>query len=227
MQIRKVLRMALAGTVAAGGFYYAVTTDSYREVEIRKDAVVAARPIPAGTTLEASMLRTIRIPESVSVGDAVVSIHDAVGKAVRVEMAVNEPVRASRLSSTPALPAESRVMRLGVTMVTVGTSVRPGDVVDILAARKEGDSRVLLKGTRVLAVYGKEGRNLFQADGTPNKEAGLTPAVVEVAVPSLETALEIRKTMQSGAEISLVGYGAHGSPVTVMEAGAEHTEQEG
>ncbi|WP_170270430.1 SAF domain-containing protein [Heliorestis acidaminivorans] len=206
MQKQKVVRIVLATVVAFVSWYFALTAEGFKDVEIRHSVVVAVKPVQAGTVINNSMVTVIDIPQSLRVTDSVKSLDQVVGKVSTMPLAANEVVRESRLESGPIVSPEYRIMRLGVSMITSGTTIKPGDEVDILAV-SDNETEVILPGAKIRFVYDKDGKTLYNLDGTKSKEAANIPSFIEIYVPNVYTALKIRQAIKNGWDLSVVGYG--------------------
>jgi pilus assembly protein CpaB len=129
--------------------------------------VVAARPMPLGTRLDSSMLRTISWPIGQPVAGMCRRTQDCTNRALITPVAENEPILDSKLAPTAAgaglaavIPEGMRAMSVAVNdVVGVAGFVTPGTMVDVLVtgAMTGGGqggqiTRTILEDVRVLAA---------------------------------------------------------------------------
>ncbi|NEX94995.1 Flp pilus assembly protein CpaB, partial [Caulobacter sp. 17J65-9] len=133
--------------------------------------VVASRPIEFGETLKPELLRAQAWPAGAQPDGAFKTVGELTTGSPRVALrpiAANEPILASRISGPGARATLSGAIDAGKRAVTIRVDdvvgvagfVLPGDFVDVLVTRTEGDrgertnmrTDVLLEGVRVLAV---------------------------------------------------------------------------
>jgi pilus assembly protein CpaB len=130
--------------------------------------VVAAKPLPLGTRLDSSMLRTISWPIGQPVAGMCRREQDCINRALITAVAENEPILDSKLAPTAAgaglaavIPEGMRAMSVAVNdVVGVAGFVTPGTMVDVLVtgnlvgAGQGGGSitRTILENVRVLAA---------------------------------------------------------------------------
>src|ERR1700690_1099246 len=129
--------------------------------------VVAARPIPLGTRLDSSMLRTISWPIGQPVAGMCRRTQDCTNRALITSVAENEPILDSKLAPTAAgaglaavIPEGMRAMSVAVNdVVGVAGFVTPGTMVDVMvtgAVAGQGQTgsitRTILENIRVLAA---------------------------------------------------------------------------
>ncbi|HLJ23822.1 MAG TPA: Flp pilus assembly protein CpaB [Candidatus Acidoferrales bacterium] len=142
--------------------------------------VVAAEPLPLGTPLDASKLRTIAWPASEPVTGMFTKVEDVTNRAVITNVAENEPILEAKLAPREAgaglpatIPAGMRALSVAVNdVIGVAGFVTPGTMVDVLvtgtiqgqAQATSTVTRTILENVRVLAA----GQKMQQdRDGKP------------------------------------------------------------
>lgn len=141
--------------------------------------VVAARPLPLGTRLDDSNLRTIPWPSNLPVAGMFTRVQDCANRAVMTDLAANEPILESKLAPTEAggglpatIPEGMRAISVAVNeVVAVAGFVGPGTMVDVLVtgrvsgANSNSDiTKTILQNVKVLAA----GQKIEQdRDGKP------------------------------------------------------------
>ena len=130
------------------------------------EVVVAAKDIPEGAMIDASLLTTAQVPERFVQPYSVRTPQELVGKIAVAPIAAHEQILTNKLRKADAVPAGAtlstmtpkgtRAVTIAVDIITgVGGFVRPGDKVDILWTVKEGDqiaTFTLFQEVPVLAV---------------------------------------------------------------------------
>ncbi len=135
--------------------------------------VVAAEPLPLGTRLDASKLRTIPWPAGQPVLGMFTRVGDCTNRALITAVAENEPILDSKLAPVQAgaglsatIPEGMRALSVAVTdVVAVAGFVTPGTMVDVLVtgaiagpSQQSGAAnitRTILENVRVLAANQK------------------------------------------------------------------------
>jgi pilus assembly protein CpaB len=147
---------------------------------VMQHIVVAAEPLPLGTLLDASKLRTIAWPASEPVTGMFTKVEDVTNRAVITNVAENEPILEAKLAAREAgaglpatIPAGMRALSVAVNdVIGVAGFVTPGTTVDVLVTGTiQGQSqatatvtRTILENVRVLAA----GQKMQQdRDGKP------------------------------------------------------------
>ncbi len=140
---------------------------------------VLTRDLPRGITLTADMMRDTTVPEAFAPPAAVGSAHDALGRVLAADVAGGEVLTGTRLAGSSSGPIAALVPP-GMRAVVVPTAlpsdpVRPGDLVDVLAAFGGPQSHVETVGqdlevARVLS---------------PEEAAARTPGTTGTGGPSL------------------------------------------
>ncbi|HYF22060.1 MAG TPA: Flp pilus assembly protein CpaB [Caulobacteraceae bacterium] len=143
------------------------------EKGVQADAlVVAARPIAFGETLTPDLLKLQPWPKGARPEGSFPTVAELTGPTPRVALrpiAANEPILASRVSVPGGRATLSALIEAGMRAVTIRVDdvfgvagfVLPGDFVDVILTRPEGEATVandnmrtdvLLQSVRVLAV---------------------------------------------------------------------------
>jgi pilus assembly protein CpaB len=136
--------------------------------QARDQIVVAARSLPLGTRLDASMLRTLSWPTGQAVSGMCRQAQDCTNRALITPVVENEPILESKLAPSAAgaglaavIPEGMRAMSVAVNdVVGVAGFVTPGTMVDVLVtgnvvgAGQGGQTitRTILENVRVLAA---------------------------------------------------------------------------
>ncbi len=189
--VRYLLLPVLAGLAVTilVAFYVRVPAGEAGE-EPRVPVVVATRPVPAQTPLQADMLAVRQVPADVVGRGAVSRIEEAAGKVTKVPLAEGEFVLTSKLARGDGsdglayrLPEGTRALTIAADPVlAVGGFVQPGDRVDVLIGLPGGqpgveqpEARILVENVLVLAV-----QQDTAAEGEPAGD-GLTHLTLAVA----------------------------------------------
>jgi len=132
--------------------------------------VVAAGPLPLGTRLDASKIKTIPWPAGEPVRGMFTHVADCANRALITDVAENEPILESKLAPVEAgaglsatIPEGMRALSVAVNdVVGVAGFVTPGTMVDVLVtgaisgSNQRGDvgniTRTILQNVRVLAA---------------------------------------------------------------------------
>jgi pilus assembly protein CpaB len=121
--------------------------------------IVAAREVSAGATLVPADLRVVRVPLSLVPAGAVSDADTAVGRVVTAPIGPGEPMTHSRFLGPGLLAGlDEGLVGAPVRVADPGAAalLRPGDLVDVLAAAVTSDAyaeaRVLASGVRVVTV---------------------------------------------------------------------------
>jgi pilus assembly protein CpaB len=132
-----------------------------------RQIVVAAKPLPLGTRLDSSMLRTVSWPASQSVAGMCTRMQDCTNRALITPVVENEPILEGKLAPAAAgaglaavIPQGMRAMSVAVNdVVGVAGFVTPGTMVDVLVTgavtggQGGGNiTRTILENVRVLAA---------------------------------------------------------------------------
>lgn len=160
---------ALWGLKSLGGSHAAAAPVPVAQTAPRTTVVVAARPIAFGEVLDASAVKTAAWPADAMPPGAFRTVSDFTAGGTRRALSAmepNEPILPQRVSGPGGRATLSAAIRPGLRAASIrvddvmGVSgfVLPGDMVDVLVTRQEGDKAevmrtdVLLQGVRVLAV---------------------------------------------------------------------------
>jgi pilus assembly protein CpaB len=129
--------------------------------------VVAAKALPLGTRLDASMVRTISWPANQSATGMCMRTQDCLNRALIIPVSENEPIMQSKLAPiaagaglAAAIPPGMRAMSVAVNdVVGVAGFVTPGTMVDVLVTGAvsggqggQNITRTILENVRVLAA---------------------------------------------------------------------------
>src|SRR5437870_8202744 len=129
--------------------------------------VVAAVPLPLGTRLDASNLRTIQWPANQQVPGMFTRIEEVANRAIITPLAQNEPILEAKLAAKESGAGLSATIPEGLRGVSVAVNevvgvagfVTPGTMVDVLVTGRiiggggVGDiTRTILENVRVLAA---------------------------------------------------------------------------
>lgn len=153
---RRILFLALAlGAIAAGLIVaYLASRDSSAQAPaaVTLSVIVASRDIPAGETIDSSMLEERSIPEEAVISSAVTRPDEVVGQVTRYPIATGEQLSALRLIEPPAVKALSFQIPPGLRAFTVPVSsttspaslLAPGDFIDVIVS---ADVKLILPGS--------------------------------------------------------------------------------
>lgn len=169
--------------------------------------VLAAKEIPAGTRLEASMLEVQQWPIELSQGFA--KPQDLIGEVARLDIAAGEPVTRQVLAQGLArqLRAGERAVAVPVDeIIGAGNRVVPGDLVDVFFSLEKNQEvqgsqvRLLQSRVRVLA-YGADSID-GPAPGTERsavqRSAGPAPARSALLAVPVQDVNELLLATRSG-----------------------------
>jgi len=161
----KLLGIALVVAIIATGVFYGLFVNKLSSsTGSGKMVVVAAKPIPAGTVLAESDVRSISWPVEGTPAGAFESPQQVAGHTVLEPLTQGEPVLEARLASTgkgggSGVPAGMRAVSVHVSDSSgVLAQLAPGQKVDVqvLVTRKGANSepelRTILEGVPVLSV---------------------------------------------------------------------------
>jgi pilus assembly protein CpaB len=182
--------------------------------------VVAAGPLPLGTRLDASKLRTIAWPAGDPVRGMFTRIEDCTDRALMTDVAENEPILESKLAPiqagaglSVAIPQGMRALSVAVNdVVGVAGFVTPGTTVDVLVTGavvgSKGETgnitRTILQNVRVLAAGQKVEQD---RDGKPQAVPVITLLVTpedasKLAMASTEGKIQLALRNTIDTEIS-------------------------
>jgi pilus assembly protein CpaB len=184
--------------------------------------VVAAGPLPLGTRLDASKLRTIPWAAGEPVRGMFTRIEDCTNRALITDVAENEPILESKLAPiaagaglSVAIPQGMRALSVAVNdVVGVAGFVTPGTTVDVLVTgavtgpNPRGESgnitRTILENVRVLAAGQKVEQD---RDGKPQTVPVITLLVTpedasKLAMASTEGKIQLALRNTIDTEIS-------------------------
>lgn len=161
-------------------------------------ALVASADLPAGHVLSASDLRQVALTAAVHPATAVVQADEAVGRALAGPVAAGETMLTTRLVGPGLLGPDARnlvAMPLRLEDPEEVAFLRPGDLVDVLAADRAsvtgagesagGSAVTIARSARVLAVPGGDAAGTGALLTRPGSSAGSAMGkVLVVAVPA-------------------------------------------
>jgi pilus assembly protein CpaB len=165
--LAKLLGIALVVAILATGVFYGLFVNKLSSsTGSGKMVVVAAKPIPVGTVLAETDVRSIPWPVDQTPAGAFEAARQVAGSTVLEPLAQGEPVLAARLASTAkgvsggsGVPTGMRAVSVHVSDSSgVLTQLGPGQKVDVqvLITRKssngEPELRTILESVPVLAV---------------------------------------------------------------------------
>jgi pilus assembly protein CpaB len=232
MQNRLKIALVVAvffGLIAAYGIFNFLRQQRQAAEALRtqtQDVVIAAKDIPAGSTIAEVMLkdgtvRAIKWPKASVPAGAFGSPTEVIGKVNRVKIMANEPILESRLSGegaglTVRLEPGKRAMAVRVDeIIGVSGFIVPDDRVDVIVTttppgvndNKDARlSKIVLQNKRVLSVA----QSTEQKDGKPQVARSITLEV------SPEEAEKLSLAYQEGPIVlALRGVGDETEPKTI------------
>jgi pilus assembly protein CpaB len=231
MQNRLKIALVVAvffGLIAAYGIFNFLRQQRQAAEALRtqtQDVVIAAKDIPAGSTIAEAMLkdgsvRAIKWPKASVPAGAFATPTEVIGKVNRVKIMANEPILESRLSGegaglTVRLEPGKRAMAVRVDeIIGVSGFIVPDDRVDVIVTttppgndnRDARLSKIVLQNKRVLSVA----QSTEQKDGKPQVARSITLEV------SPEEAEKLSLAYQEGPIVlALRGVGDETEPATI------------
>ena len=138
---------------------------------ITTGVLVAARDLPAGTTLATDDLTTAAFAAGT---EPSALAEEPVGRTLAAPVSAGEPITRPRLLGDGLAATHEGLAVLPVRLSDAGAAalLRPGDHIDLLATAPSGDTRTVAEDVRVITL-GPEG------EGDP----GLTGRLVVIGVP--------------------------------------------
>lgn len=174
-------RTVLARRIAAGGLVVLAAIAALRPDpgDERLAAVVAARDLSPGSTLTADDVKletfnAATVPDGIQSDIATVVGATLTGPVRRGEVLTDVRVLTPRLAEAAAGPT-ARIVPLSLDESAVLDLIRPGDVVDVLAASPESEARPRVVATDAIVVL---------VSAKPTGMGGGTDRVVLVALPA-------------------------------------------
>lgn len=174
--------VVMAG-LASFGVYMAVRSMPVREVEVaRAQAVVAARPLMAGTMITKDDVKVVPWPAANQVPNSFTDVERVVNRGVIVSVAENEPLTEPKLAAVgagaglpPTITEGMRAVSIRVNeVIGVAGFVVPGTRVDVLVTVKSGQgqqqesqTRVVLSNVQVLTAGTRYDQERATAEGKP------------------------------------------------------------
>jgi Flp pilus assembly protein CpaB len=160
----------------------------YNQTTRRTGVLVAARDLPAGTTLRAGDLRTAGLAGDNAVLSALIPAREAdlvVGRRISVAVSAGQPLPQSTVSPRTAVPSAFTVAV--PVLHALGGALRPGDRVSVLAtfesAAGGARTRAIARNLAVIAVG--------TAPTTFDRSTATVPVTLALPNPSLASALAL------------------------------------
>ncbi len=211
-----ILAAVVLGLIAA---YMIWNMERKREAQAREHwtpVVVAREEIPARTKITSDMVTLIPYPKDLITGGAVLDRKEVEGRIVMVRLNAKEQIRAADLladGQNPGIsydiPEGMRAIAIGADEIrAVGTSVKPGDRVDILATYSEPNThqettQMILQNVLVLAV--NKGETETQGKGGANSSMTLAVKPEEAELlTAADRAGALRVMLRSPSDKSVV-----------------------
>lgn len=174
---RRRQRRRLVVAAVVGAAVLAALTVLRPPAPATRDVLVAARAVPAGSTLHSTDLRTVAWPAHLA-PDQLAPASALTGRTVIAPLAAGEPVTASRVRSAGTLPhvaGAEVVIALVVQEELLGSAIGVGDRVDVYSA----DGTPVARAVAVVAISGTPERS-----GVTGIGATATGRTVLVAAPA-------------------------------------------
>jgi pilus assembly protein CpaB len=193
-----VVVLIAVGVAGAATFlvYQTIQSQPARVVEVASAyTVVAARPLPLGTRLQAADLKLVPWPAANPLSGGFTKVEDAVDRGLIAAVAENEPLTGNNVAAKeagaglpPTIPPGMRAMSVKVNeVIGVAGFVAPGTRVDVMAILTQAGQKVarvvvsnvqvLAAGTRTDQEAAREGKAI---PGTSVVTLLVTPADAEV-----------------------------------------------
>jgi pilus assembly protein CpaB len=181
------------------------------------DVLVASQPIPIGSRLDATLVRTVRWPSDIQPAGVIHDANGLTGRVVRTAIDANQPIVESQLVNEgngllPLLITEGmRGISVKVDDVTgVSGFITPSSRVDVLVSGNDGGengqqrSKVILQNVKVLAI----GKSIEQKDDKPIEVPTVTLLVSPADAEKLTLATRqepVRLALRNYRDDELVG----------------------
>lgn len=147
-RLRRVLAASLFLTAAA-----LAVIDGAAAEPVGTRTVVAAHPLPSGSTVHPSDLRVVRFPQRLRPDGAFATRGDVTGRVISGAAAAGEPITATRLLGEQAGRAGTTTVPVRLADPGVAKLLEPGTKVDVVTLAAESEKgRVLAGGATVLTV---------------------------------------------------------------------------
>lgn len=218
---RGLLRLLVAGTLLAAAAVLVAPpppSDAPRHGAAETPVLTAARDLPAGAPLRPADLRLVRFPATLAPRGVLRSVAEAAGRSPTTPVRAGEPLTDVRLLGRPlltAVTAATGAVAAAVRLADAGVAalVRPGDTVDVLAAKAPGvagvdppgaptaAAEVIATAVPVLAVPGGAGGGAAPGAQPAPGAAGEGGLVVLAVSPAVATRLA---AAAAGSRLSLV-----------------------
>lgn len=156
----------------------------------RSEVVVVGRDLPAGTVLGPDLLRVVAVDLPAPLDGRVFEQPDVLeGATTLAPLATGEPVLLSQVLPAGTTPATGADVSFAVSADrALGGSLRPGELVDLVATPAAGATRVVAESVTVIDAVG-------ETDGLLADSGGL---VVTVRLPSRRALLGVVSAVDDG-----------------------------
>jgi pilus assembly protein CpaB len=187
-----VLGLSLVVALVISTIFYRMTAGSQgtrAESGEQKDIVIAAKPLPVGSTLKAADLRIGKIPSDQFPKGAFSKIEEVIDRPVVSNILMDEPVQDGRLATrgsglglAPTIPVGMRAVTVRVSDVAgVAGYVLPGLRVDVLVTGRPPGDQGNITTTCLQNMLVLSSGQTMQAD--PRGQPINTPTVTLLATP--------------------------------------------
>jgi len=198
--------------------YISQTEKKYIREEKKAYVLVATQPIPAGGTIEESMLKMEAVPERYVQPNAISSPTLAAGKRTLASIAVGEQIMTTKLtlavkdtSLAMRTPQGKRAITITIPPLSaVGGKIRPGDYVDVIGTfpyNSQVDGRTVTEMVSVTLFQNVLVLGMDVGGGGPAERGKPAPAptdlVIMLALTPRETAL-LSFSLEQRAHLRLV-----------------------
>lgn len=211
-----ILAAVVLGLIAA---YMIWNLERKREAQAKEHwtpVVVAREDIPARTKITSDMVTLIPYPKELITGGAVLDRKEVEGHVIMVRLKAKEQIRAADLLADGQnagisydIPEGMRAIAIGADEIrAVGTSVKPGDRVDILATYSEPNThqettQMILQNVLVLAVNKGETETQGKAGANSSMTLAVKPEEAEL-LTAADRAGALRVMLRSPSDKSVV-----------------------
>jgi pilus assembly protein CpaB len=221
-----VLASLLVGLLLSGAFDEPEVAKEEPKVPMAR-IVVAKQDIPQRSIVQETMLQVTEVPANTLPPDAITDVATVVGKPVMVPIMQGDMLTSKKVlvdmkmaGFTGLIPEDCRAISVGIDDVTgIAGFARPGDYVDVMIVRKEGNDggasgEIFMQNVMLLAINKsanpqtassggndkekKDGKKDDKKDGNSGGvTAGDTPATATLAMRA-EDALRLAVALQQG-----------------------------
>lgn len=217
--VRTLSRLvACLGALAVGAVVFAIATTASANARLSAfegdvtSVCVASVAVPAGTVLQADMLRTEEVPAAHVAEDALTSAEEAAGLVTLAPISANGQVTSSVVATEGNVSSLANAIDPGLQAISVAVDaesglaglIRQGDHVDVLA-----EGRTVVQDATVLAV-----------------DASLAEAQDEYATVTVQVSPEDARALQSQQDIAPVRFVMRAAADRKPAAPEETTDQD-